>query len=136
MMEAEPTSLTEIEIAYLAGLLEGEGCFQHEGNRGKLRVNIGMVDRDIIERVHTLFKKDCPSAPPIIHDRRSERYPRHSDQYIARVNGDQARHFMKLVLLYMGERRGAKIRECLDCHNVPDLNLSGILETLHIKEAA
>ena len=60
-------SLSEIEIAWLAGLIEGEGNFGLDARSAKrykvstappfLYLKISMVDQDIIERVSKLVNK-------------------------------------------------------------------------------
>ena len=53
-------SLTETEIAWLAGLLEGEGCFSLDRPGGKnsryraFRISLASTDQDVIETVHRL----------------------------------------------------------------------------------
>lgn len=52
-------SLSDIEIAWLAGLMEGDGWFTLSLNNGgpsRLpRIGIAMLDRDVIERVTNLL---------------------------------------------------------------------------------
>lgn len=52
-----PTEVTQImseEIAWAAGLFEGEGCI-HMRRDGDVQVSIKMTDRDVIERFANLF---------------------------------------------------------------------------------
>ena len=52
---------TETEIAWLAGLLEGEGCFTwscKRGHYGHPQVHVAMIDLDTIERAHKLIGTD------------------------------------------------------------------------------
>ena len=44
--------INEIKLAWLAGILEGEGCFKMDP---RPRIAVAMTDEDIIERVATLF---------------------------------------------------------------------------------
>ena len=62
-------ALSEIEIAWLAGLLEGEGNFGLDARSAKRYkvstappspfLRISMTDQDIIERVSKLVNKSC-----------------------------------------------------------------------------
>jgi hypothetical protein len=55
--------MTENEIAWLAGILEGEGCFDYN-NLGQSkrtgswypRIRIEMTDKDVVEKVANLLK--------------------------------------------------------------------------------
>ena len=106
------------EIIWLAGLLEGEGYFgihpdRRPGDRrGRLEVRLKMTDRDVVERAAGLFPSGA-SVRPVIDPR-----PRKSDCYRIGWNGATAESVMRAVLPYMGERRAAKIRECLATPNL------------------
>ena len=45
---------TEVEWAWLAGLYEGEGSLANQATN-QVQFSIGMADRDIIDRCHSLF---------------------------------------------------------------------------------
>lgn len=101
--------MTDLELAWLAGLLEGEAAFCHERYEEKYTravISIKMTDRDVIERVADLV------GGQRITLMRAERAG-YKDQYRVRLRGARAREIMQLILPYMGERRAAKIRECL-----------------------
>lgn len=51
------------DILWLAGLLEGEGCFNYRADRKQARVTVEMTDRDIIERVARLFDTNISTRP-------------------------------------------------------------------------
>lgn len=91
------------DVIWLSGILEGEGCF--DSHRGRYpRIRVGMIDRDVVGRVATLFgssiRLTLRSAPnsPIWH---------------AEVQGPRAAAVMRAVLPFMGARRSAKIAEIL-----------------------
>jgi len=84
------------EVAWLAGLLEGEGCFGYY--RGPT-VKLEMTDRDVIERAHPWFSGTVRS-----YDRRGMQ-----TTYTVQVYGQRAIDLMLKVRPYMGARRGAKI---------------------------
>ena len=92
--------MTDIEIAWLAGLLEGEGCF-HFSRTGMIQVS--MTDKDVIERAAVLMgvqwrpiKRCIPGNKPV---------------FIVRVTGPRALNIMTTILPFMGMRRTAKIHE-------------------------
>lgn len=103
--------LTTTEIAWLAGLLEGEGSFST--CKDNVHIQIAMTDRDVILRAHLL-----------LHGNRLEprQYTRqHKDGRIGttswwetRVTGRRAAGWMMTVYPLMGCRRKARIRELLN----------------------
>lgn len=110
-------ALSEIEIAWLAGLLEGEGSFGLDARSAK-RYNvstappspflrIAMTDQDIIERVSKLANKNyfSPKRLTVTGKR----------VYIVHV-GDRATLGTLLPRLfpYFGERRQEIVQKCLD----------------------
>lgn len=100
------------EIAWLAGILEGEGCFSpRHGAKGTICVKLEMTDRDVVERAAAIF----PASPKVkIHTatrcgRNGEWKPIHRYRWY----GKEATALMKLVYWQMGTRRQGKILECL-----------------------
>ena len=51
--------MTELELHWLAGLLEGEGCFTvykpEKNNYPVCAIQIAMTDKDVMDRVHKLI---------------------------------------------------------------------------------
>lgn len=96
--------MTELETAWLAGLLEGEGSFGI--NHGGIKVQLTMTDRDVVSRAAGFFgsKFYC--------------YPRPGEtckpRYYTQVGGERAANLIAAILPYMGIRRAARIRELLD----------------------
>lgn len=98
------------DLYWLAGLLEGEGCFR-EGHKGVgfPRLKVNMTDRDVVARaaellgtkLHGPHARVCPSGKPA------------QSQYIAEVTGDAAAGWMMTLYSLLGLRRRAKIREVL-----------------------
>lgn len=111
--------MTEVEAAWLAGILEGEACF--DWNRGSIglwpRLRIEMKDEDVILRVKALIDSlpEAQMKPTIakIKHRQSSN-PKHSDTYTFQV---ARRDLMKPLLVairpWMSERRGALIDKML-----------------------
>lgn len=103
------TVLTETEIAWLAGLLEGEGYFAFRTNRKNKRtpaIVLKMTDLDIVQRAQKLM--DAKS----IYVDNAQREGR-KVSYTTAVIGYKAIDIMKAILPYMGERRGERIKESL-----------------------
>lgn len=97
--------MTEIELAWLAGLLEGEGCFSYRKDRDIPVLEVKMTDWDVMNRVALLFGRRVTPIPP-----GREGY---QPQYRARVQGEPARELMRLLKPHMGQRRAARIEELL-----------------------
>lgn len=103
---------SEAELAWLAGLLEGEGSFRMLTNRasnGKSyrypHITVNMTDRDVIERAAQMFGTGVYDLPRYIDGRKL--------QYRAQAQGTKAAALMRQLRPWMGQRRGAKIDEVL-----------------------
>ena len=106
-------SISEAQVTWLAGLLEGEGAFMlcnsksaRNGTMYKTpRIAVSMTDEDVILRVCAMFRTKCSPVP----------IPTHGNlpQFRAMVSGRNAIEFMKLLLPHMGNRRSNKIKEIL-----------------------
>lgn len=99
--------MSEADLAWLAGLLEGEAWFGLN-NQGtpSARLVLIMCDRDVVERAAHLM--DTHVRGPF----RATRSTR--DLWEAKLSGEKALQLMQLLLPHMGERRQAKIAEILD----------------------
>lgn len=101
--------MTDLEkTIWLAGLLEGEGCFTTTGaKKSYVAVYLVSTDKDVVEtaseimdcKVQTLKRISSVSRKP---------------QYRAVVQGDKARKIMRNVLPFMGHRRTVRITELLE----------------------
>lgn len=101
-------------IEWLAGLLEGEGCFTQKHNGSGTgyttpNVEVAMTDRDVILAAKELFEsvggrtintavRSLPSGKECVH---------------VRVSGLPAVRIMHAVLPFMGERRTQAIRSII-----------------------
>jgi hypothetical protein len=100
--------ISQREMAWLAGLIEGEGCFGwNKSNFGS--ITIGMSDRDVIERAAVILGKTEK-----IHERtlRSGAIGKKPLFYV-RVTGTRAIGWMMTLYSFMGQRRQEKIRAVL-----------------------
>lgn len=104
--------MNNLDIAWLAGLWEGEGYFgvvyrtRASGNtHPRLTCEIKMTDLDIIERVARLLDGRIVTKKP--------KYEHYKMLYYVRLYDSRAAEFMRLIRPYMGIRRGARIDELL-----------------------
>jgi hypothetical protein len=106
----------ETDLAWLAGLLEGEGHFAKEARtqRGQPYINVyvvlRMTDLDIVDRAAAIMGR-CSRGT----QRRSNK--NWKTIFYAKASGHAAARLMTRLLPLMGTRRSAKIREALDLWN-------------------
>jgi hypothetical protein len=108
--------LTEIDLAWLAGLFEGEGCICITGSkRGRKSVvlSMNMTDQDVMERVNRMFP--MPSGQLKVRQRFS---PDKSRQWKTQYawyacNRTDVKQILELLLPQFGSRRRAKALEAL-----------------------
>lgn len=94
------------DIIYLAGLLEGEGCFRYEKRRVVPSITLGMTDEDVVEKAATLLGSGVVT-------RRAHLDKPWKPCYVSRLNGRAAAGWMMTLYPLLGKRRQAKIREIL-----------------------
>ena len=105
----------ENNLAYFAGVIEGEGCFFNSKNQqGRLypTIQVEMTDGDVIHKLNDFFKGNAPFSRKRGDDRlRTYRF---------RIIGERALKIMFDIYNYMSARRKAKIdqvmREYCDYH--------------------
>jgi len=103
--------LSERDLYWLAGLLEGEGSFGitrcHVGGRVYLYplIQLGMSDEDVIARVATLYGAAYGKVKPS--------RPGNKPRYRTTLTNQRAAALMTLLCPIMGTRRQARIREVL-----------------------
>lgn len=103
--------VTGRHLAWLAGLLEGEGYFgityDKRRDHYRVRVQLKMVDKDVVERAHEL------TGLGTIYRAKDNR-PNHSDCWVWSVaSQNEVVVLLENVLPWMGERRTSKIVEML-----------------------
>ncbi len=106
-------------IYWLAGLLEGEGCFithviTKNTRNGKFdykqfQFKLQMNDRDIVERAAALI-----GSNPTIHKREYRFHYNKKPGYEIHINGSLAIQWMMTIYTLMGIRRREKIREIIE----------------------
>lgn len=92
-----------VNLAWLAGLLEGEGAFDLHRQRYP-RVRLAMADRDIVARAAELLGATV---------RVSLRPAPQSAMWHAEISGPRAEAVMRAILPHMGARRSARIAAVL-----------------------
>jgi hypothetical protein len=100
----DPSDRILVSHEYLAGLVEGEGCWTLAGN-GYPQFTLAMTDQDIIVRAAEAF-----DATPRVHNVKQN--ARRGRQVLWCICGvPLGRRVAQAVYPWMGERRSARIRE-------------------------
>ena len=100
-----PANLSLTEWAWLAGILEGEGCFAITG--GYPRITLKMTDEDIVNRVAQFFEAS------VWHRKRPD--PKHKDIYHTQVGKTKLLHYIiSNIWSYLGQRRREAILKWYD----------------------
>lgn len=104
-------SLTDLELGWLTGLLEGEGTFLltgPPGNKHRVDVRVWMTDRDVVERLAELL------GGLSVYEREDRREHRTwSRLYGIQITGYAAAELLLIIRPHMGERRQEQIDRCL-----------------------
>lgn len=111
--------INETQLAWIAGILEGEGSFveKHVKKGGRnyyyAKIQCGMTDEDVVRRLHTLTGVGNVNGPSV------PRKAGHKPMWHWSV-GAQADVIPLLRALkpLMGKRRSEKIAYLLDAYNV------------------
>lgn len=105
------SALDRVDAAWLAGLLDGEGCF--DAPRGNPRLRVKMGDLDVVMRaadlMGTTVYTEQDHRPTVTGEPRSA-------MHVAQITGEPALAIMRAVLPWMGARRSLKISEIAAAH--------------------
>lgn len=104
-------NITERELFWLVGLLEGEGYFGFE--KWSQRVQVKMTDLDIVVKVAILFEK-ITGRRPVVHESPNRKNVKDSLPYVIAIHGEDARTVMRMVVSHMGARRRRRIWQSLN----------------------
>ena len=102
-------TISKEDLYWLAGLLEGEGCFYWAKNNSPL-ISLAMTDLDIVEKVRDIIHPNGSIG-------RVERTEKHKVIYRFKTYGGNSIEWMKLLYPLMGIRRREKISQILDLWN-------------------
>lgn len=98
--------MTELkDIYWLAGLLEGEGCFGLSGSKGSARISLAMTDLDIIEKAAGILGGTVRQYPP---------KPNRKQVYKVEIFSSKAVGWMMTLFPLMGERRKQRMEKSID----------------------
>jgi hypothetical protein len=98
------------DLYWLAGIVEGEGCF--DAPKGKPRLQIAMNDGDILHRVKAIIEAGSVMGPYPYKN-----HPEWEDRMQYQVVGQAAAEIMAILLPIMGIRRQKKIRWVMENAN-------------------
>lgn len=95
----------EQETLWLAGLLEGEGCFYRQAHCNGMHIKLQMTDEDVVRKAAIIMNVSCyPQKPATLNRKPTWRL---------NCSGDKAVAIAKRILPFMGRRRKEKIEELL-----------------------
>lgn len=116
--------LSDLEIGWLAGILEGEGCFLLDKRSPKVAVE--MVDEDVINKVALIVERLTGKQFHI-----NQRPPTGfgiQDRYHFQVSGESARIVMRAVVRHMCYRRRQRIWQVLNGYKQEKVDLVKLLK--------
>lgn len=124
------------QIAWAAGLFEGEGFFRRTPVAKRVYLSVGIETRDLdvitafvtILRAHGVQPEHRTNGPQyqsrILKRERTKKNPNHSDIYRWTTAGHTARHAYELMRPYLGERRRRRADEILAEADATDAAIS------------
>lgn len=103
-----PSALTAVDIAWLAGLFEGEGSFGLEKGRNP-RIQLASTDRDVVE------KAACKLGLSVLgpYDNSKRLTPNTKPLWVISSGGATAAGLMMSIYPFMGLRRRERIKQVL-----------------------
>tara|TARA_R110002012_G_scaffold186234_1_gene352912 strand:- start:1540 stop:1887 length:348 start_codon:yes stop_codon:yes gene_type:complete len=97
---------SETDIAWAAGIFEGEGCLSYTKVKDSWSFQIEMCDKDIIDKLVTIFPLN------VTESKRRNRPEHHVQPYIARISArDVVFECVCTIYPYLGLRRREKCDE-------------------------
>ena len=112
-------SQTPIQVAWAAGILEGEGCFSifvrksAKHDHKSLAIHCEMTDEDVIRKLHAVFNVGTV-LERLNTSGRVDRRVRKKTWIWSVQNHEGIHKVCTAVLPHMGSRRKEKIKELLD----------------------
>jgi hypothetical protein len=95
------------QIAWAAGLFEGEGCITGHRGRSARHVALVMADEDIVRRFAAIVRIGAVRGDGTL------RRPHHRHLWRWQADGDGGEAVLHLLLPYLGARRSARAKEML-----------------------
>lgn len=109
MQETFANLSREIQVAWAAGLIEGEGCFTL--HTGAPYFILDITDKDVLEKLIIIF--------PFLNLRgpyKHKNKPNNKDRWRVDAFGPKAVQLIDEILPFMCSRRTAKIKELLEIY--------------------
>lgn len=110
--------ITEVELGWLAGILEGEGCFDYQSSNSA-RIRVSMTDEDTVLRIALIFQKITGKAHDVKCYQPKGTLPKRKEWQLAfavAAYSKDAQKIMKLVVRLMSARRRKRIWQALNGH--------------------
>lgn len=104
----------EFNVAWAAGLIEGEGCFTLHSDKKRPYFLLDMTDKDVLQNFQQVFP-ETNLRGPYSHKNK----PQHKERWRIDAYGQKCVQIMEAVYPYMGTRRKLKIEELL---NLPTIS--------------
>ena len=108
MQSVKTITVSKSDLMWLAGLIEGDGCF-HLTKSGRPIIFIEMTDKDVIDRVGNLWDS-------LVYVNKPEK-SHYKPSYRSSVFNNKAKAFMIALKPYMSSRRQSKIAEIIQTCN-------------------
>jgi len=112
--------LSDFELGWLVGLLEGEG---HFGLYSSQVIEVNMTDEDTIYKVVSIYERVLGVTVNVMFIPKAKG----QDVFCVRICGERARTIMRLVVSHMNYRRRQKIWQCLNGYRQPKFDLVSLL---------
>ena len=97
---------TTRDIAWAAGVFEGEGCVSFE--RGSARAHVAQKDEWLLERLRALFGGTIGKRIHVVTP-----LGKPTERSDWKISGARARGFLMTIYVFLSPRRQAAIREAL-----------------------
>lgn len=111
-------NLSNFELGWLVGILEGEGCFYYLRSQA---ITMMSTDFDVVQTYAKLVAKIIGKDVFVKHTPRPRQ---NKDIFEARIHGDNARKVLHVIVSCMHQRRRARIWQCLNGHVQRKLTLA------------
>lgn len=107
-------SLSDVDVAWLAGLFEGEATFGYAGTRRgvkAVRITLAMSDRDVVQRAYELVGSGSFNPDRV---KFSKKFPNAKPMYEFSMGSQKdCQDLMLLLLPHMGTRRSLRLMELI-----------------------
>lgn len=113
-------SLTQLELGWLIGLLEGEGCFDFDGSQ---RIALGMTDEDTVHKAAEYLSRLAGNKASVAEDYTQNKRGYQLMHYTY-LYGENARIVMRAIVPYMSYRRRQQIWRSLNGFKAPKIKLN------------